>query len=71
MTVGELLDRMRVQDGNKIVLYDLEENASGAEYKIPTKFLGWKFVPADYKQYSNREVFGVSIVSKTIRISMS
>ena len=71
MTVGDLLDRMKVQDNNKVVLYDLDENASGEEYKIPEKILCWKLAPSDYKKYSHREVFGINIVGKTVKIAMS
>jgi len=70
MTVGELLDITSVQDGNRIVLYEPKENVCDAEYWIPGISIGHKYTLSDYKQYSHREIFGVEIVGKTVRISM-
>lgn len=71
MTVSELLDITIVQDGNRIVLYEPKENVCDAEYWVPVRSIGHKYTLNDYKQYSHREIYGVKIVGKTVRIFMS
>ena len=71
MQVFEILDRMTLDDGNKIILYDLDENARGAEYEVPMTTKGWSYTPTNYKKYAHRDVWGISVIGKKIRISMS
>lgn len=71
MTVGNLLDIMRVEERNKIVLLDLSEMNRGDETKVSTKAHGWSYQPYGYKEFSSREVYGVHVIGNKIMISMS
>ncbi len=71
MTVAEVLDIMNISHDNKIVLYDLDENAGGAETVVELADKGWFKQPVRYKEFAKREVYGIHLHGKTIRISMS
>lgn len=71
MTVGELLNKMTLIGSNKIVLVDLdvEENTRIAEYNVHVSNHGW-LSQAEFKDFEQREVFGIHVTEKQIRISM-
>lgn len=72
MTVGQLLDIMTVETGNKITLIDLNSEARGEETELKLSPRGWSntIAVSSYKAYAHRHVNSVHVYGKSIMIGM-
>ena len=72
MTVGQMLDIMVVETGNRIILLDLDSEARGEETELKLSPRGWSNTVAvsSYKAYAHRHVSSVHVYGKTIMIGM-
>lgn len=81
MIVKDILSKLTIDNltGMKVVLNDsnkylpdgVEYDPKYFEYEVPMTLRGdWRRIPTKYAEFEDRDVFSISVINNTLRISM-